>query len=341
MKKSYSDIIKEFANKKILVVGDLILDQHIRGQVSRISPEAPVPVVHQQGEPTYAPGGAANVGANLSSLGAKVLLIGRIGNDLEGNLFLKELDNQGINGDGVFVDKSIPTIVKTRIVAQHQQVLRLDREKLDTTIDAKLTQKILNFIKKHIKTLDGVIISDYGKGVVTPDLVTALCALAQENKKIISVDPKDDHFNYYRGVTTITPNKKEAENAIRNIKITQKSKESLSLTTDKLESFDSVVEAGGRLLKYLKLESLLITLGEEGMCLFEKGKKPKHIHTRAKDVYDVTGAGDTVISVFTLSLAVGADKFQAADLANYAAGIVVGQMGAVAITIDDLKDIKL
>jgi D-beta-D-heptose 7-phosphate kinase/D-beta-D-heptose 1-phosphate adenosyltransferase len=331
----YKNIIDRFKNKKILVIGDLILDQHVSGSVSRISPEAPVPVVLQQGDPTFSPGGAANVANNLRSLGVDVVLVGRIGDDEEGRQFVKELKKKKISASGILKDKTIPTIVKTRIIAQHQQVLRLDREKLIPCDDA-LLNKIEALVRKNIDDLHAIIISDYGKGLITPKLVTAICTLAQTYKKIITVDPKDDHFNYYRQVTSITPNKKEAENAIRNIKITHNQGRRLALNSDRLNSIEDVKEAGNEILDYLKLESLLITLGEQGMCLFEKGKKPVQIHTRAKEVFDVTGAGDTVISVFTLALTSGASKLESADLANFAAGVVVGKRGAVAITKEEL-----
>jgi D-beta-D-heptose 7-phosphate kinase/D-beta-D-heptose 1-phosphate adenosyltransferase len=333
----YKNIIDKFKNKTVLVIGDLILDQHVSGSVSRISPEAPVPVVLQQGDPTFSPGGAANVANNLCSLGVNTLLVGRIGDDEEGKQFLKELKKKGISAEGVFKEKTIPTIVKTRIIAQHQQVLRLDREKLVPCDDA-LLNKIEILVRKNMDKLHAIIISDYGKGLITPKLVTAICILAQTYKKIITVDPKDDHFNYYRQVTAITPNKKEAENAIRNIKITHNQGRRLALNSDRLTTIESVKEAGNEILEYLKLESLLITLGEQGMCLFEKGKKPTEIHTRAKEVFDVTGAGDTVISVFTIALIAGASKLESADLANFAAGVVVGKRGAVAITKEELLD---
>jgi D-glycero-beta-D-manno-heptose-7-phosphate kinase len=334
----YKPLIGKFRGKKILVIGDVILDQHIAGSVSRISPEAPVPIVLQEKDPTFTPGGAANVGNNLRSLGAKVTLLGRIGSDVEGRILLKGLQKQHISTKGIFVDRDVPTIVKTRIMAQHQQVLRLDREKVTGHDDQKTFKKVFSFLEKNIQRFDAIIISDYGKGLITRDLVEQTCALALSKKIILAVDPKVEHFAYYRGVTAITPNRKEAENAIRNIKITQNGKRKLALTSDRLESLVDVEKAGVELLKYMELESLLITLGEQGLCLFERNKKPVLIPTKAKEVFDVTGAGDTVISVYTLALTAGASKFQAADLANYAAGIVVGKMGAVAVTPAELLE---
>jgi D-beta-D-heptose 7-phosphate kinase/D-beta-D-heptose 1-phosphate adenosyltransferase len=334
----YKDIITKFPGKKILVVGDLILDQHVRGSVSRISPEAPVPIVLQEEDPFFAPGGAANVASNLENLGAKVTLVGRIGPDLEGRLLLKELQKKSIHTEGIFVDPSMPTILKTRIIAQHQQVLRIDRERIISSSEGDVLDKARNFFEKKVRGFDGIIISDYGKGMISRELIEHLCRLTLSLGKILTVDPKVENFAYYRGVTAITPNQKEAENAIRDLKITQNGGRRLSISSDRLRSLEDVERAGRQLLKFLALESLLITLGEQGIFLFEKGKRPHHIPTKAQDVFDVTGAGDTVISVFTLALTSGATKFQAADLANFAAGIVVGKMGAVAVSREELLE---
>ena len=336
MRNPFKDIIANFTSKKVLVVGDIVLDQYVQGSVSRISPEAPVPIVLQEGDPFYTPGGAANVANNLQSLGAGVTLVGRIGRDAEGKILMKDLKKRNILTGGILVDTKIPTAVKTRIIAQHQQVLRLDREKTGDFSDDSLNRKMVDFITAHICEYDALIISDYGKGVINATLLSNICSLAIEKKKIITVDPKVEHFAYYAGVTAITPNRKETENAIRNIKITQNGGKRLAINIDQLQSDSDINLAGQSLLKFLNLESLLITLGEQGMRLFEKGKNPVHINTRAQEVFDVTGAGDTVISVFTLSLTSGATKLQAAELANYSAGIVVGKMGAVAVTRPEL-----
>jgi len=334
----YKNIINKFKTNHILVIGDIILDQYIRGSVSRISPEAPVPVVLQNGHPTYLPGGSANVARNLRSLDAKVTLVGRIGQDEEGKILKKELKKARIHTQGIFLDKDVPTALKTRIIASHQQIVRLDREKTDSLKDGLLSKKIQNFIRSQINSVEAIIISDYGKGLITEELIAFICSLAQHKKKILTVDPKVEHFSYYQHVTTITPNRSEAENAIRNIKITHKAGRRLAIHSDKLKTDADIDLAGNQLVKFLDSESLLITLGEQGMRLFEKGKKPVHIDTRARDVFDVTGAGDTVISVFTLSLTAGATKHQAADLSNYAAGIVVGKMGAVTVTRKELLE---
>ncbi|VAX35439.1 ADP-heptose synthase / D-glycero-beta-D-manno-heptose 7-phosphate kinase [hydrothermal vent metagenome] len=335
--KNYKNIINKFSQKNILVIGDVILDQYIRGSVSRISPEAPVPVVLQE-EAFFTPGGAANVAQNLRSLGAEVILVGRIGEDSEGEIFKKELQRRKISTRGIVVDSKLPTITKTRIMAQNHQIVRIDKEKCGESASKAGSQKVINYIKRHLTDFDAVIISDYGKGLITPDLIHLICACAQAENKIVMVDPKVENFGYYQGVTAITPNLKEAENAIRNIKITSTSAHRLNIHNDKLKTDSDIDLAGKELLNYLDLDSLLITLGEHGMRLFERGKKPFSIKTKAQEVFDVSGAGDTVISVFTLSLAAGATKKEAADLANSAAGIVVGKMGAVAITKKELVE---
>lgn len=329
-------IVSHFRNKKILVIGDVILDQHIRGGVSRISPEAPVPIVLQDGLPQYAPGGSANVAYNLRSLGAGVTLLGRIGRDPEGRILLEALRKKKISTRAVFVDPVVPTILKTRIIAQHQQMLRIDREVVDQPVGEKIRRRILDYLHHGLDNFDAVIISDYGKGMISRELVATVCSVALKKKKVVTVDPKVEHFGYYRKVTAITPNKVETENAIRNIKITHAAGDRLGLRSDRVRTLDEVRQAGRELLKFLDLESLLVTLGEQGMMLFERGREPLHIPTKAKEVFDVTGAGDTVIAVFTLALTAHATKVQAADLANHAAGIVVGKMGAATVTKEEL-----
>ena len=196
-----------------MVIGDIILDRYIQGSVSRISPEAPVPVVVEE-RCFHTIGGAANVAHNLSSLGSEVIQVGRVGNDAEGNILKQDLKIRGIDTSGVFIDKNIPTVTKTRIIAGHQQVVRVDREDCKACVDASVNEKIINFIKKNIDFVDAVIISDYGKGMITADIVSFICSLAIRKGKIITVDPKTEHFNYYHSVTAITPNKKELENAL-------------------------------------------------------------------------------------------------------------------------------
>ena len=336
--RNYRSVISKFSKQSVLVIGDLILDQYIRGSVSRISPEAPVPVVLQQ-DSFYTPGGAANVAHNLSGLGAQVTLMGIIGKDDEGQILVKDLKKRKIDTKGILVDALRPTVTKTRVIAQHQQVVRIDKEDMDTPLAAGAIKKLHGFLDRHLKDYDAVILSDYGKGLLTAQTVQYAVTLARQHKVIITVDPKVEHFDYYRRVTAITPNLKETENAIRSIKISSPElSQKLGVNSDKLRTDEEIDCAGRELLKCLELESLLVTLSERGMRLFEKGRRPVSIKTKAIDVFDVTGAGDAVISVFTLALACGASKPLAADLANVGAGVVVGKLGAVAVTKRELLD---
>jgi len=326
--QGYKKIIQKFSSGNILVIGDLILDEFIWGDVDRISPEAPVPVVWAKRR-SYMPGGAANVANNIKSLGGNVSVIGVVGKDHNARVLVSELKNKGIDTRNIVVEKSRHTTLKTRIIAGHQQVVRVDWEHRDT-INGRLNDKIINFVRKNIHKYDGIIIEDYGKGLINAAILSEIISFARENQKVITVDPKEEHFIYYEGVTCITPNRKEAENAVRNIKI-KDTENRFKINYDRLTSDKDIELAGKEIMKYLGLESLLITLGEQGMCLFEDNGKITHIPTVAQEVFDVSGAGDTVIGTFTLALSVGANKLQAAKIANFAAGIVVGKMG-VAVT---------
>jgi rfaE bifunctional protein kinase chain/domain len=319
-KNNLKKIISKFSNKKILVVGDLILDRHISGSVNRISPEAPVPVVWAKKE-TFKAGGAANVGLNLIDLGTDVTLCGVIGQDTFGKQLYSLLNKKKLNTKYIFTDKNRRTTLKTRIIAHHQQIVRLDWESTDN-FSKKTTASILNKIKNNLTKFDAVIIEDYGKGMISPLLVKELVSLCAKKNKIITVDPKEDHFQYYQGVTALTPNLNEAQIAIGQ----------------KAKNKNEIKNIGKKLLKNLSLKSLLLTLGEDGMMLFEK-EKIQHIPTAALEVYDVTGAGDTVISLFTLALTCGATTLEAARLANLAAGSVVGKLGATTTTKKELRKI--
>jgi len=317
-------IINNFHKVNILVVGDLILDEYIWGSVDRISPEAPVPVVWAN-KRTYVPGGAANVAGNINSLDGGVCLVGIIGKDKNKDILLSELKKRKISTQGIFVEPNRHTTVKTRIVAGHQQVVRVDWEHTHS-LAQKLNQKILGFMQKNIHDFDAIVIEDYGKGVINEQLLKELILLAHAHKKIITVDPKEEHFQYYHGVTSITPNRKELENAIRNLKIKDTTNR-FRLNLDRLFTDKDIDLAAAEIIKYLDLDSLLVTLGEQGMRLFEKSGHMTHIPTVAQEVFDVSGAGDTVIACFTLALACGATRLQAAHIANFAAGIVVGKLG--------------
>ena len=324
MIKNFRAIINRFAKARVLVIGDLILDEYVWGNVERISPEAPVPVVWAQRR-THVPGGAANVAHNIRSLGGKVALAGVTGDDRNTRLLLAGLKEKGIGSSGIFREKGRHTTVKTRIIAGHQQVVRVDWEHTHP-LSGALNRRIIGFIRKNISAFDAIIIEDYGKGVINIQLLESLIFLAREHKKIITVDPKEDHFQYYRGVTAITPNRRELENAIRNLKL-RDTRNLLKIESDRLFSDRDIDLALRQILKYLELESLLVTLGEQGMKLLQADGELTHIPMVAQEVFDVSGAGDTVIATFTLALAAGADFLEAATIANYAAGIVVGKVG--------------
>ena len=311
-------IISNFTNRNVLVIGDLILDEFIWGDVSRISPEAPVPVVWVKRE-SFMPGGASNVANNLRSLGANVYLSGIIGDDKHGAILKGELEQKGVNVDGIFIDESRPTTLKTRVVAQHQQVVRIDKEKVELLSD-KIISKIVNYADDIMKRMDAVLIEDYGKGVITPRLLSKVVPLAKSNKKIISVDPKEEHFKYYKGISAITPNNHEASKAVGF----------------EIKDMSTLKKAGEKLLNKLNCKIVLITLGENGMAVFQKSKRMEHIPTVAQEVFDVSGAGDTVIASYTLSLASGASPIQAAHISNCAAGIVVGKVGIAVVTPEEL-----
>jgi len=311
-------IVSNFTGKKMLVIGDLILDEFVWGKVSRISPEAPVPVVLVDNE-SFMPGGASNVANNINSLGAKAYLVGVVGNDDRAGILKGELEHRGVNIDGIFADSQRPTILKTRVIAHQQQVVRIDKEKTDPLKDSTI-KKIANFIEDVIDEMDGIIVEDYGKGLITPKLLDRIVPLAKKKRKIIAVDPKEEHFSYYKGVTLLTPNNAEASRAV-GFEIKDK---------------QTLKKAGFELLKKLKARVVLITLGENGMMVFEDGKTPKKIETIAQEVFDVSGAGDTVASSYALSLISGATPIQAAHIANCAAGIVVGKVGIAVVTQDEV-----
>ncbi len=331
--KNLKTIIKCFNKAKVLVVGDLILDEYIWGNVERISPEAPVPVVWAN-KRTYVPGGAANVANNIRSLDAEVCLVGVTGGDKFTDVLLGELKKRKIDTKGIFSQAQRHTTLKTRIIAGHQQVVRVDWEHTDP-LPKNLNERIIKFLQKNIDKYDAVIIEDYGKGVINLHLLEELISLAHSYKKIITVDPKEENFQYYKGVTSITPNRRELENAIRNLKI-KDTKNRFKINNDKLFTDNDIDSAARQILEYLELESILVTLGEHGMKLFEKNGRSTHIPTVAQEVFDVSGAGDTVIGSFTLGLCCQATKLEAAHIANFAAGIVVGKVGTAVTTRREL-----
>ncbi len=314
------EVFERFPEARVLVVGDFILDEFIWGDVSRISPEAPVPVVNVKRE-SFMPGGSLNVANNIRTLGGTVIPCGVLGRDLPGRILLRKMREFGIDTGGVVLDMNRPTTIKTRVIAHSQQVVRFDREKVEpiSSLDAR---KILHFVKKKIKEIDAVIVEDYGKGVIEPFLLRPLLRLAKQFEKPVLVDPKEKHFNLYKGVTAITPNRSEAYGAF-------------GASMNGRER--NVEEVGKGLLKRLQSRAVLMTLGEEGMALFERNRPTIKIPTTAREVYDVSGAGDTVVAVFGLGLAAQATLAEAAMLSNLAAGIVVGKLGTAAVEPSELR----
>lgn len=317
------ELLEGFRRKTVAVVGDVMLDRYFWGSVNRISPEAPVPVVDVESESARF-GGAANVANNIRSLGGKALLVGVIGNDSSGDLLTTMLREQGFTTDGIVRDNTRPTTVKTRIIAHHQHVVRIDRE-LRQDISPSVTKKILDFVTANIAHIDAIILEDYNKGVITTTLIHRLIALAQKHKKIITADPKFNNFFEYQNVTVFKPNKIEVEKALNR----------------KLDTEEHVAAAGTELLQRLRAESVLITRGEKGMALFEHNGKQSHIPALARKVADVSGAGDTVISTLTIALAGGASKQEACTLANVAGGVVCGEVGVVTIEQGVLREAAL
>ncbi len=318
-KKRALEIISHFSSSKVLVVGDIMVDQFIWGKVSRISPEAPVPVVEVTSE-TLLFGGCANVLNNIFSIGGKVAVTGIIGSDDMGRWVIRQLRKMGIDTKGIIIEQNRPTIVKTRVVAHHQQVVRFDRENKNP-VDSDNIQIILEYIETMRDELGAIIVSDYNKGIITKKLIDGVRDVIAGRNIILCVDPKQDDFSFYRGCDIITPNHHEAGRA---------------LGVDLLNEED-ILRGGRDLLEKYDFEGVLITRGEEGMTLFERNKDITSIPTVAKEIFDVTGAGDTVIGVLALCVAARASFREAAAMANHAAGIVVGKVGTAAVSQDELK----
>jgi len=301
------EILGKFKNKKILVIGDVMLDRYIIGDISRISPEAPVPVVKVNKE-RHVPGGAANTANNIAELGGITYIAGIVGDDIARKILIDILKKKNIITDGLIIDENNPTIQKVRVVGQPQQVVRIDYEKIDS-YNKETEKKLINYLKKTISKVDVVVMSDYEKGAITKTLASTAITLCKENKKPLIVDPKPKNIQFYKDATLITPNQKEA-----------------SEITEIENKLENVVLMGEQLKKMLN-SNILITKGEYGSSLIDLKGDIIHIPTKAKEVYDVSGAGDTVVATLALALATGADLKYAAVLANHAAGIVVGKTG--------------
>ena len=319
-RKRATGLVDSFRKASVLVVGDVIMDHFIWGKVERISPEAPVPVVEVTRE-TVLLGGSANVVNNITALGGRCYLTGIVGRDRDGTLLLKMLRERGVELGGIVVDSRRPTTIKTRIIAHSQQVVRFDREKKNPISQRKIA-RILDYVEKTLKKVDVVVVSDYSKGLVTEELMEGLKELARQRQKPIVVDPKVEHFHYYHGVELVTPNNLEASRA----------------SGVEIRDEETLHRAGRILLDSLGSKAVLITRGEQGMSLFEKDRDT-HIPTVAREVYDVSGAGDTVVGVMALALSAGADYREAAVLANMAAGIVVGKVGTAVVHPEELLDV--
>jgi rfaE bifunctional protein kinase chain/domain len=306
--------------KKIAVVGDLMLDRYFWGSVHRVSPEAPVPVVEVEEESTRL-GGAANVANNIASLGGTPLMVGLVGNDYQAQLLVDMVKESGFDQRGIVTDASRPTTIKTRVIAQGQHVVRIDNES-KAPCPEHLVARLVDAVRYNIHEIDGIILEDYNKGVITGELITELIAVARKYNKTITVDPKFDNFFAYKNVTVFKPNRREAE----------------SVLGGRLSTNDEVVAAGRKLIENLDAENVLITRSEQGMTLCERNGSVLHLPTAARNVQDVSGAGDTVISTLTIALAAGATVREACVLANHAGGIVVGTVGIVPVRPDELRE---
>jgi len=314
----FKEIIKNFSSKKMLVIGDLMLDSYIWGKAERISPEAPVPVIKVD-RSNYTPGGAANVALNLNSLLSTSQIVGVVGSDPDGTILTDLLTKEGINSEGIVNDSGRHTTVKTRVIAHGQQVVRVDRE-FDESVDETVQQEIMKQVARFLPESDGVILSDYNKGVLTVRIIQNILDEAHKHKIPVYVDPKKENFFYYKGVRLFKPNFNEFISGVESN-----------------EGEKNIEELGVRFQKQIAAEILLITQGEKGMMLFSDNSH-QVISTKARLVHDVSGAGDTVISTFALSDLSGADPIEAATIANYAAGRVCEEVGVVPINLDMLID---
>jgi rfaE bifunctional protein kinase chain/domain len=317
------ELLNNFKGKRIAVVGDLMLDRYYWGSVHRVSPEAPVPVVEVDTESVRF-GGAANVANNIQALGGKAFLIGLVGDDHPGTMFTKMMKEQALDTAGIVVDASRPTTIKTRVIAAGQHVVRIDNESKAECADFYRT-KLLDAVRTNIESLDGIIIEDYNKGVVTREIIHAVIAAAVEHGKPVTVDPKFNNFFEYKNVTVFKPNRREVEDA----------------TGAKLKTIGDVERAGKSLLESLQAKNVLLTRGEEGMSLFQSDGTITHLPTTAEVVQDVSGAGDTVISTLTMALVAGGDITESCMLANSAGGVVVGAVGIVPILPEQLREAAL
>jgi len=318
-KQRGNEILTGMRERKVVVLGDVMLDEFVWGDVTRISPEAPVPVVNVRRESVHL-GGAANVLANLLSLGARASVIGVVGEDAAGETIratLREIGAQQAD-DLLIVDPARPTTTKTRIIAHNQMVVRADRER-QAPVDDEIAARIIDLIKERLKDADALVVSDYDKGVVTPSILARVLPFAYERMAVL-IDPKLRNFDSYRPATLVTPNHHEA----------------LRLTNIEEDTDESLTRAAQLIKARLNCDAVLITRGDRGMMLIEGRQNPAFVETSAQEVFDVTGAGDTVIATLAGALATGASITEAAILANHAAGIVVGKLGTATASVDEV-----
>jgi len=326
-------LLAAFSRSRILVIGDLMLDEFLWGKVTRISPEAPVPVVEVERHEFF-PGGAANVACNLAKLGATVMVAGVVGSDASGDILCKELTRAGACPDLVQLTLGRPTTHKTRVCAithkprghlkiedQHQ-IVRIDHERREA-LDSASKKALFDRLRVEIARHDAIIIEDYAKGLIDQELVTLVVTEAKKHDKIVAIDPNPNNPFDWSGATVLKPNRREAFQAA-----------DMPYSTDE----DILLKAAAVLQKRHAVRDLLITLGEAGMLLLEEGQKPYHTPTRAQDVFDVSGAGDTAIAAFTLALAAGASGVEAAEIANHAAGVVVAKLGTATLDVQELRE---
>ncbi len=311
-------LLRAMAGRRVMVVGDVMLDEFVWGKVARISPEAPVPVVLVESESRHV-GGAGNVAANLRALGGRPTLLAVVGRDPSGARLRDELRAAAITASLVVCADGRPTTVKTRIIAHHQQVVRADRERTEP-IPRELEHELLERVRRMLPGAQALVVSDYHKGVVTPRVMEALLQAARRLGVPLLVDPKVPHFGLYRGASLVTPNQLEAERA----------------TGIAIRSGEDLAAVGAKLLAILRCRAALVTRGDRGMTLFERGRRPLHVAASARQVYDVTGAGDTVIATLALALAARASLAEAAALANLAASVVVAKLGTATATPDEV-----
>jgi D-beta-D-heptose 7-phosphate kinase/D-beta-D-heptose 1-phosphate adenosyltransferase len=317
--KRLRELLDGFSRAKVAILGDIMLDRYVWGDVNRISQEAPVPIVEVRRNSSRF-GAAANVAENVAALGARAVLVGVVGDDEAGRELLSLLTGRGVDVGSVITEPGRPTTTKLRVIAHSQQVVRADSE-VTADLTGDIEASVLEGLAGAIEECDVLIVSDYGKGVVTKSTIAAAISTAREQGKMVCVDPKESHFASYVGVTAITPNQKEAGAAVGAT----------------IADEDSLLSVGWELQRKLEAECVVITRGEQGMSLFMSDGELVHLPTAARDVFDVTGAGDTVVSVLAVALAAGASMVEAAMVANHAAGLVIREVGTASVGLDAIE----